>query len=81
MRISAGEYCMTQRVGSAVHTRRLPVPQPDHAVMGGIGPGGGQLAAHDGGRRLILVDRRGVHDRQVGCAASGLDGGVISTKG
>ena len=79
--ISAGEHRMAQRVGSAVHAGRLRVPQPEHAVVGGIRPAGGQLAAHDSGRGLLLIDSRRMDDRQIGCAAGRLDRGVIAAEG
>ena len=49
---------MAQRISRAVDTGRLAVPQPDDAVVGRIGAGRGQLAAHDGRRGLIFVDSR-----------------------
>ncbi len=54
-----------ERIGGAIDTGPLAVPEADHAVVGGVGPGGRELAAHHRGGRVLLVDRRAQVDREV----------------
>ena len=63
-----------------VDAGRLAVPEADDAVIGGIRPGGGELAAHDRSGGLVLIHRRRVHDRQIGRGPGSLDSGVIAAE-
>ena len=62
----AGEHRMADRIAAAVEAGALAVPDADDAVVARVVERHRQLAAHHGGRRQLLVDRRLHHDRQVG---------------
>ena len=62
IRVGAGEHGMADGVGGPVDAGGFAVPDPDDAVVAGIGSGGGQLAAHYRSGRILLVHRRPQHN-------------------
>lgn len=62
VRVRAGHVRVAQRVAGPVEARSLAVPDPDDPVRPRPAEPRGELAAHDGRRRQLFVQRRPVHD-------------------